>query len=431
MACRSINNAGIRAVLDFGILLLLLTQLTAHAQNEFTWEDASHNTRNLSDLEEILQQHRQWTESGGKSGTRADLRDANLASADLTGADLASANLRRANLTSANLASVNMAGTDLTGADLASAKMASANLIGSELTGANLIGADLTDAEPRDADLTRVLLGQADLSGTWFDEAKFDGAVFEPRSLPQLRGISDARNLELLTYDEPVALVQLRKQFRDGGFREQERKITYTLKRREAELSWERGTSRRLSDENENRAIVSSSDSILADFASFILNKVFFDWTCQYGMSPGRPLMLGVVIFLLCSLLYLACIHSSGEAGLYRVYSQSIHDDPSTQRRVTRISAPRIAHQRGLLWLLQLFRREFLLSRTSMFFSLMSAFNIGFRDINFGRWLRLLTRREFDIKAVGWVRVVAGWQSLISVYLIALWVLTYFGRPFG
>jgi hypothetical protein len=66
-----------------------------------------------------------------------------------------------------------------------------------------------------------------------------------------------------------------------------------------------------------------------------------------------------------------------------------------------------------------------------MFFSLMSAFNIGFRDINFGRWLRLLTRREFDIKAVGWTRVVAGWQALISVYLIALWLLTYFGRPFG
>jgi hypothetical protein len=32
----------------------------------------------------------------------------------------------------------------------------------------------------------------------------------------------------------------------------------------------------------------------------------------------------------------------------------------------------------------------------------MSAFNIGFRDINFGRWLRLLTRQEVDIKAVGW-----------------------------
>ena len=46
----------------------------------------------------------------------------------------------------------------------------------------------------------------------------------------------------------------------------------------------------------------------------------------------------------------------------------------------------------------------------------MSTFNIGFQNIDFGRWLLLLTRQEFDIKAVGWVRVVSGWQSLISMY---------------
>jgi len=32
--------------------------------------------------------------------------------------------------------------------------------------------------------------------------------------------------------------------------------------------------------------------------------------------------------------------------------------------------------------------------------------------------------------ATGWVRVVSGVQSLISVYLLARAVLTYFGRPF-
>jgi hypothetical protein len=129
-------------------------------------------------------------------------------------------------------------------------------------------------------------------------------------------------------------------------------------------------------------------------------------------------------------LLYFVCIHTPGEAGLYRVYEPSIRDDSSTQRRVERISPLGTTHSSGLRWSFQFFRREGRLLGTSMFFSLMSAFNIGFRDINFGRWLRLLTRQEFDIKAVGWARVIAGWQSLISVYLIALWVLTYFGRPF-
>jgi hypothetical protein len=60
----------------------------------------------------------------------------------------------------------------------------------------------------------------------------------------------------------------------------------------------------------------------------------------------------------------------------------------------------------------------------------MRAFNIGFRDINFGRWLRLLPRTEYDLKAKGGARTVAGFQSLVSFYMIALWVLTYFGRPF-
>jgi hypothetical protein len=48
-----------------------------------------------------------------------------------------------------------------------------------------------------------------------------------------------------------------------------------------------------------------------------------------------------------------------------------------------------------LLWL----RRELRVLRAAMFFSLMSAFNIGFRDINFGRRLRLLTKREYDLNA--------------------------------
>jgi hypothetical protein len=38
--------------------------------------------------------------------------------------------------------------------------------------------------------------------------------------------------------------------------------------------------------------------------------------------------------------------------------------------------------------------------------------------------------REYTLRATGWIRTVAGIQSLLSVYLLALWVLTYFGRPF-
>jgi len=38
--------------------------------------------------------------------------------------------------------------------------------------------------------------------------------------------------------------------------------------------------------------------------------------------------------------------------------------------------------------------------------------------------------REYSLEAIGWVRVVAGVQALLSVYLLAMWVLTQFGQPF-
>ena len=64
------------------------------------------------------------------------------------------------------------------------------------------------------------------------------------------------------------------------------------------------------------------------------------------------------------------------------------------------------------------------------YFSLLTAFHIGWRELNVGNWIARIQPREFTLRATGWVRVVSGVQSLISVYLLALAVLTYFGRPF-
>jgi len=255
-------------LLQFGsFLLLLAAHLTSQAQNNFEWKDISGNTHNLSDLEEVLRKHREWITSGGKSGTQANLIGANLRGANLSGADSSDAHLSAADLRDAQLRHANLIGADLVGADLSDAHLSPSNLRGAHLIGATLNGADLSDAH--------------------LSEARLDRALFEPRSLPELRGIATAQNLELLTYAEtPDALV--RKQFENGGFRDQERKITYALKRREAELACQKCRSRKLSEEHEARAIVLPSDSVLANCGSFILNRVFFDWTCQYGMSPGR-----------------------------------------------------------------------------------------------------------------------------------------------
>ena len=58
------------------------------------------------------------------------------------------------------------------------------------------------------------------------------------------------------------------------------------------------------------------------------------------------------------------------------------------------------------------------------------AFHIGWRELNIGTWLSRLQPREYALRAQGLPRIISGVQSLISVYLIAIWALTYFGRPF-
>jgi hypothetical protein len=447
-------------VFAFGTLLLFLAGRATQAQQqgEWTWKDGEGHKRARADLDMILREHGEWVKSEGSSGKRADLSEADLENANLRGANLSGADLRDAKLGGAELSGAQLGGRQLTiwssieenfavrhvkwtkpGANLSGADLSSASLTNADMSATNLTKADLEDANLTGADLFYASLVGARLEDTQLKDADvrdadFEDAIFEPASIPGIRGIAAAKNLEFITYDRnPDALVQLRKQFQDGGFRLQERKITYALKRKEAELSLDGCTSRSLPDDKA-RAILWSSDSNLANCGSFILNRVFFDWTCQYGMSPGRPLVLCFLLWVFCSLVYFGIIHtSSGKTGLFRVSYQTLQleADASAHKTVRQIQPRKITHS----WLLgrigEFLVREGSLFLTSMFFSLMSVFNIGFRDINFGRWLRLLTRQEFDIKAVGWARVIAGWQSLLSVYLIALWVLTYFGRPFG
>src|SRR6266436_4408546 len=96
----------------------------------------------LIDLAEILDQHKQWVESGGGSGVKADLCGVNLAKADLTGVNLQGAHLHRTNLAGADLSMANLRGVSLVRSNLQNA-----NLLGTELRGANLMGANLYGAE--------------------------------------------------------------------------------------------------------------------------------------------------------------------------------------------------------------------------------------------------------------------------------------------
>ncbi|EHK3735641.1 pentapeptide repeat-containing protein [Salmonella enterica subsp. enterica] len=131
---------------------------------------------NSADLSKILEEHKVWITSMRESGSRADLRGANLYGADLCGANLCDADLYGANLCDANLRGADLRGANLRGADLRGANLCGADLRGANLCGADLCGADLCGADLCGADLCGANLRGADLRGANLCGANLCGA---------------------------------------------------------------------------------------------------------------------------------------------------------------------------------------------------------------------------------------------------------------
>ncbi len=381
-------------------------------------------------------------ESKQRQGKPADLTGADLTGVDLTGAELAHATLANTRLTGAVLEDVDLDDADLIDADCTDCDLQYAKLHGAILYGAKLVRAQLgfeanpaagtgagrtkwsprrvtqdlraalqagkaiPEADKAGADLSRADLRGTDLTDAWLRNANLDATIYEPAVDPTINGIARAKHLDLATYiDDPEALVRLRKAFSDGGFVQAENKITYAVNRKQTALDpvgwrWFR--------------------------------RIAFDWTCQYGMNPGRPLKIIGLVWLAMAVFYFWCMHLRGRSGIRLEATREARGRernwrfevllPGLTRPITPATTTRNPGHR--------LRREWRLARAAMFFSLTSAFNIGYQELNIGEWLKMLTKREYDLRAVGWARTVAGVQSLLSVYMLALWVLTYFGHPF-
>jgi uncharacterized protein YjbI with pentapeptide repeats len=338
---------------------------------------------------------------------RADLSEADLTKTNLTGVKLNSADLRGATLHGATLfrgemnfadfSNAKLWAVDLNEADLTGAILKNADMGGAKLRKAALYEVVLNNARLERADLSEAYMTGADLSGVNFRVADLSGATFEPleETLPQITLVATAKNLHTMKYDDfPQGLVRLREEFKKLGLRKQEREITHAIMYTQVEKQIERGKT--------------------LEQARGYIKRVFFDLTCQYGMSPLRPLVLLLLGIPLFSVLYMIALRMERSSGdIWKVWPEDrMHKHEGSQDRQR-------LRVRGL-WLLWF----------GFYFSILSAFHIGWRDFNVGNWISRLQPREYTFRATGWVRTVSGIQSLISVYMLALFALTYFGRPF-
>jgi hypothetical protein len=410
------------------------------------------HTLTPEELATVLRKHQAWLKSDGNRDDerranlcQADLREANLRNASLytaslQGADLREANLFKAflwgaNLQGANLHEANMQGATLWEADFQEANLFRAFLRGANLRGANLRGANLTQASLEGTNLRDVNLQDADLWGT-----NLEGAIYEPHpgKLPSSWTLTEPENkLETLVFCySPAALMALREALKKAGMRTQERQLTYAIEHTKRLQAWD---PRWIDPKREDtrpwpEQLVGKSESLF--------NYVLFELPSGYGMAPSRALTaLGLLILVFALVYMVALVAARGRAGIWvtwptdRVYKQegpAGEGETSPSRVTSTFIFPRLqawaARRRWHIWSILLRGLSILL--IGLYFSLLSAFSLGWRELNVGTWIARVQSREYVLRATGWVRTVAGIQSLLSVYLLALWVLTYFGRPF-
>ncbi len=378
----------------------------------------------------------------------ANLKGAVLVGADLRGADLTRANLEGADLSFAELDNANLIGANLKGAKLYFANARSAILNQADLRGAllndinledallgNIDGrgiwvhsarlgrAKLTQAKLKKAhfwlsDLTDTFLRDADLEGAKFFKTNLEGAnftnailrdvtlketrlgraIFEPMigMYPDDNAFLSVHpvGLDQLRYKKrPEGLVKMRAVFRNAGYRERERQLTFAIKRSEYDIMKNKG-----------------------HWIKAGIQWILFDYPVAYGLYPERAiklLLFLVVIFWPWYIYAFVKPNAKKSFGIWRVWPNNRTPLPSVDSRSMLITLS--IHQ--ALWL-------------GFYFSLLSAFHIGWRDFSVGSWLNRIQPIGYAMTPIGWVRVLSGIQSLFSVYLLAMWFIFYFGRPF-
>jgi hypothetical protein len=448
----------------------------------------------------------------------ARLREANLQGADLAGANLQRARLWKANLQGAGLWKANLQGAGLWKANLQGAVLVGANLQGAGLWEANLQGARLREANLQEANLREANLQEADLAGANLQGAKLReanlqearltnvtllGTQYEPSSTPNKGFLGGMQGLFTVWFQpgRQAGLVLLRGTLKEVGLRSLEREATYALKRTERCYNWPV-----LCHPRFQRPGLKAPVGLFATLDG-LFQFLFFEFTCAYGLKPGRALLILLGFMPVFACCYgLALRKAKRRAGIWVAYSpdrtytrrdahrewhtrvtQGIWLPSSTGRQNKRPGAKRewralVTHRRQeesraarteagratmseprVAFRLPLFlsrlhilprdqaghlsslcrvaawwrtvRRTWLrpwlrTCRIALYFSMLSAFHLGWRELNVGSWITRMQGRNYTLSATGWVRSVSGLQSLLSVYLLALWALTYFGRPF-
>jgi hypothetical protein len=180
-----------------------------------------------------------------------------ICNANLEGADLADDYMARSD----TFAFCNLKGCLLTRAKFPYAYFSNCNLQSTQLNDAAFDSAQFIKCDFGGSDFSGLPLKSVTMS-----DCNLSGVIFEPENLPKIESLITCRGLDELTFREnPEKGYALAKKFKDAGLKTQYMDVIYALNVYKTGQTnfWARG-----------------------------MRKCIFQWTCEYGRSPLRLLVI-------------------------------------------------------------------------------------------------------------------------------------------
>jgi hypothetical protein len=304
----------------------------------------------------------------------------------------------RADLCFAKMQGAKIQNAEMAGMNLWRSKLTDTWIFKSHLSGANLMEAKLTDAVFYEDDLSGAMLILTNLKNAKFSKCDFRQTIFQPDTLPNPEDIAYNINLDRMTFmSSPKELSQLREALYENGMKKAGMLVNAAIQRNDASK----------------------------------LKYLIFDYTCEYGTNVNKPLLLLLKIVFIYTVPYFVILHFKANWGLYkmtRIYKlETKGENDYSQRRILREIPEKLNVESCIVRFMLL---EVYLIGVGFLFSLLSSTRLGFREFNPNHLIKMLLPWEIDIKALGWPRIVSGFQSIISIILIATFLLSFFGWSF-
>lgn len=323
-------------------------------------------------------------------------------------------NLSNINASSAIFIDVKSSNVDLSGSNFSYASFSNFTGVKSNFKGLNVhelkvdnvafIETDLRELSFKSSTFFTTHFVKSNLSLVKFTrDTVFDEVYFEltPNQYPDLESLVNVQGLNLIRYlESPSTLLDFRDYYNSHGFRDAERVFTFNIKR---------------SENNIRKANIYSSETPLFAKIEYWFNHISFDLTVGWGLYTSNALLLLFIQILFFSGFYFVAIlhNTKGDNGIWKVWDETrVHD---TERGMTEL----LSH--GIM--LSMFY--------GYYFSLLSSFRFGWKEYNIGEWIARMQSKEFTLKPTGIIRFISTLQSVISLYLLSIWIASYFGRPFG